>query len=65
MMSRWCLLNFRSIAPQAEKKYLFNYRACMGTPLQKMHENVHMITNFSAINDLIQNKKMIALIPLI
>ena len=35
-----------------EKSIMLNYRACMGTPLQRMYGHIHIIANFSAINDL-------------
>lgn len=40
---------------QARKKSL-SFRACMGTPLQRKYGNVHIIANFSAINDSIQKQ---------
>ena len=43
------------IDTQAKKEYSLNYRACMGTPLQRMYVHVHTIANILAVNDLIQN----------
>jgi len=51
MMQGWCLLNYRSVQSfntPARKRYLLNYRVCMGTVLQRTYGPVHIIANYSA-----------------
>jgi len=45
-----------SFNTQARQNDLLNYRACMGTLLQRMYGHVHIIANFSAIKIQSKNK---------